>query len=58
MNKKKYYKKIFNYFKDKKTLIIIYIISSLILVGFNTITPALSAKSLTAITETNLGDKL
>lgn len=58
MNKKKYYKKIFNYFKDKKTLIIIYIISSLILVGFNTITPALSAKSLTAITETNLGDML
>lgn len=56
MNKKKYYKKIFNYFKDKKILILVYIISSFIIIGFNTITPALSAKSLTAITETNLSD--
>lgn len=58
MNKRKYYKKIFNYFKTEKKLIIIYLIMSLLIVGFNTITPMLSAKSLTAITNTNLDDML
>jgi len=58
MDKKKYYKKIFSYFKDKKNLIVIYFISSLGIVLFNTITPALSAKSLTAITEANLSDMI
>lgn len=56
MDKKKYYKKLFNYFKDKKGLIVVYIITSLCIVILSTITPALTAKSLTAITETNLGD--
>lgn len=56
MDKKKYYKKIFNYFKDKKKLIFLYLLSSLGLVIVNTITPVLSAKSLTAITNTNIED--
>ena len=41
---KKYYKKIFNYFKEKKWQILIYFISSFLIVGTNTIVPALSAK--------------
>ena len=56
MDKKKYYTKILNYFKDKKGLILIYIITSLCIVVLSTITPSLSAKSLTAITETNLSN--
>lgn len=58
MNKKKYYKKIFSYFKEEKRLIIIYIAMALLIVLFNTITPMLSAKNLTAITETNLDNML
>lgn len=54
MNKKKYYKKIFKYFKNEKKNIFIYIITSLIIVGLNTIIPVLSAKSLSAITSVNL----
>lgn len=54
MNKKKYYKKIFNYFKNEKKNIIIYIITSLMIVGLNTITPVLSAKILSAITIVDL----
>jgi len=56
VNKKKYYKKIFNYFKAEKKLIIVYFILSFVLVAFNTLTPVLSAKNLTAITNTNLDD--
>ena len=55
MNKKKYYKMLFNYFKKEKKNIIIYIITSLIIVGLNTITPVLSAKILSAITVVDLG---
>lgn len=54
MNKKKYYKKIFNYFKNEKKNILIYFITSLIIVGLNTITPVLSAKILSAITIVDL----
>lgn len=54
MNKKKYYKKIFNYFKNEKKNILIYIITSLIIVGLNTVMPVLSAKTLSAITIANL----
>ncbi len=50
MNKKKYYKKIFNYFKNEKKNIFIYIITSLMIVGLNTINPVFSAKILSAIT--------
>jgi len=58
MNKKKYYKKIFNYFKMEKKHIIIYLVLSLILVGINTLTPIIEAKGLTAITKTNLSDMI
>ena len=54
MNKKKYYKKLFNYFKKEKKNIIIYFITSLLIVGLNTITPVLSAKILSAITIVDL----
>ncbi len=54
MNKNKYLKKIFKYFKDEKQNIFIYIVTSLIIVILNTIMPFLSAKSLSAITSINL----
>lgn len=50
----KYYKKIFNYFKDKKLQIAIYFLTSLLIVGVNTIIPIFTAKSLEAITNVNL----
>lgn len=58
MDKKKYYKKIFSYFKKQKKLIIIFCVASLIIIVFNTISPVLSAKSLEAITNTNLEEML
>lgn len=54
MNKKKYYKMIFSYFKKEKVNIIIYFITSLIIVALSTISPALSAKLLTSITNVDL----
>ena len=56
MNKKTYYKKIFGYFKKELKLIIIYTILALLLVGFSTVIPILSAKVLAAITSVNLKD--
>ncbi len=58
MKKGSYYKKIFNYFKDKKRQIIIYMIVSLLMVGINTIIPAMSAESLKAITNVDLKNML
>lgn len=58
MKKRKYYKKIFNYFKKEKLNIIIYIVTSLIIVGLNTLTPALSAKLLSAITMIDMSTML
>lgn len=58
MKKWKYYKKIFNYFKEKKLLILIYFIVSLAITGINTIIPIISAKSLEAITSVNLSNML
>ena len=58
MKKGSYYKKIFNYFKDKKRQIIIYMILSLLMVGINTIIPAMSAESLKAITNVDLKNML
>lgn len=58
MNKKKYYKKIFNYFKCQKNLIIAYTVLSLVLVVINTVVPVIEAKGLTAITSVNLIDML
>lgn len=58
MNKKKYYKKILKYFTNNKKEIIIYIITSLLIVVFNTISPALNAKNLTAITNANFNNML
>ncbi len=55
---KKYYKKIFNYFKEKKWQILIYFISSFLIVGTNTIVPALSAKGLEAISKLDLYNML
>ncbi len=54
MKKINYYKKIFNYFKDKKFQIGLYFLLSLFIVVINTIIPALSAKSLEAITNVQL----
>lgn len=58
MKKKKYYKKVFNYFRKEKLNIIIYIVTSLIIVGLNTLTPALSAKLLSAITMIDISTML
>lgn len=54
MDKKKYYKRLFNYFKDEKLSIIAYAILSLISIVMNTISPAISAKTLEAITNVDL----
>ena len=54
----KYYKKIFNYFKDKKLEIFIYLFSSLLIVGVNTFIPLMTAKSLEAITKVELFNML
>lgn len=54
----KYYKKIFNYFKEKKLLIFIYALTSLLIVGANTIIPLINAKSLEAITKVDLNNIL
>ncbi len=58
MDKKKYYKKILHYFKGEKKLIFIYIVTSLFLVGINTITPIISAKSMAAITNVALKEMI
>lgn len=58
MDKKKYYSRIFHYFKDEKKLIFLYLITSLILVAINTITPVISAKLMTAITEVALNSMI
>lgn len=58
MDKKKYYKKIFNYFKEEKKKIILYAFTSIFIVIFNTITPLFSAKVLEAITSVNLNNML
>lgn len=50
----KYYKKLFNYFKTNKLLILIYIIASLAITGINTILPVFDAKSLEAITKIDI----
>ncbi len=54
MNKKKYYKKIFSYFKSEKKFIGAYILTAIIIIIINTILPLLSAKSLNAITSSHL----
>lgn len=54
MDKKKYYKKIFNYFKKEKKYIAIYLITSILIVVINTFSPAFSAKTLEAITNSDL----
>jgi len=58
MNKKKYYKKIFSYFKNEKSKIVMYAVTSLIIVGISTVSPMLSAKSLSAITNVDLKNML
>lgn len=57
MDKKKYYKKIFGYFKHEKLNILLYLVTSLLIVAVSTISPAISAKSLNAITNVEL-DKM
>lgn len=57
MDKKKYYKKIFGYFKHEKLTILLYLVTSLLIVAVSTISPAISAKSLNAITNVEL-DKM
>ncbi len=54
MKKSKYYKKIFSYFTKYKLLLAIYIITSLLTIITNIITPFLSAKIIKAITEVNI----
>jgi len=54
MDKKKYYKRLFNYFKKEKMNIFIYFVSSVFLIAINTLLPAISAKNLEAITNTDL----
>ena len=58
MNKKKYYKKIINYFKTEKLFITIYVITSLLLVCINTISPVISARSMEAITNVELNNMI
>lgn len=54
----KYYKKIINYFKEKKLLILIYIIASLAITAINTIIPVIDAKGLEAITKVDMPNML
>lgn len=54
MEKKKYYKKIFGYFKNEKGLIFVYILTAILAVVINTFTPAISAKTMAAITSIDL----
>lgn len=58
MKKWKYYKKLISYFKEKKLLILIYIIASLAITGINTIIPVIDAKSLEAITKVDMPNML
>ncbi len=54
MDKKKYYKRIFGYFKGEEKGIFVYIITSILIVAISTLSPAVSAKTLKAITDTEL----
>ncbi len=58
MKKKKYYKKILNYFKNEKKLLVVYFGTSLFLMGINMFMPMLSAKSMSAITAINIEEML
>lgn len=58
MKKKKYYKKILNYFKNEKKLLVVYFGTSLLLMGINMFMPMLSAKSMSAITAINIEEML
>ncbi len=58
MKKWKYYKKIFAYFKEKKFLIFIYLLTSLGITGINMLDPLISAKNLEAITQINFRNML
>ena len=58
MKKWKNYKKIISYFKEKKLLIFIYLITSLTITGINTIVPVFDAKSLEAITKIDISNML
>ena len=51
MKKRDYYKRILVYFKEKKFLIGVYLITSLGITGINMLNPLISAKSLEAITK-------
>ena len=51
MKKWKYYKKIFAYFKEKKFLIFIYLLTSFGITGINMLDPLISARTLEAITK-------
>lgn len=54
MDKKKYYRRLFNYFKNEKKNILIYVVTSVLLIIISTFTPAISAKTLEAITNIDL----
>lgn len=54
MKKGKYYKKIFGYFKNKKILIILFLITSFFNIISSTVSPMFSAKVLENITSVNI----
>lgn len=50
MKRKRYYKKIFNYFKDKWKLLVLYVICSLAISGLGFLSPFLNSKLIIFIT--------
>lgn len=54
MEKKKYYRRIFGYFKNEKVKIFFYLITAILVVIISSLEPLISAKNLEAITSVNL----